>query len=361
MGESSPQAEEGFFVTLVRQESLFFALISLGFFAVGFVYEDPTLAAWVGFALAGYSAVANDSIQTIGTFIASNRGKPWWTLWIYIGGIFLLTVGWSWWAYDGDVTHQRLAAKGFSEAPTSFSYLQVAAPLVLMVLTRMRMPVSTSLLLLSCFATEPSGIGKVLTKSVAGYGVAFVVAILVWLAVSKALARFEKAGEPHPGWRVFQWVSSGALWSVWVMQDAANIAIYLPRQLSVLELAGFAGVVFVGLGLLFKFGGARVQKVVDEKSSVEDVRSATVIDFVYAIILYVFKVHSKVPMSTTWVFIGLLAGREIAMSLRHVAGHGRKHALKLMGKDLLYVTIGLVVSVGLAMAVNERFADAVFD
>ena len=145
------------------------------------------------------------------------------------------------------------------------------------------------------------------------------------------------------------------------MQDAANIAIYLPRQLSVLELAGFAGVVFVGLGLLFKFGGARVQKVVDEKSSVEDVRSATVIDFVYAIILYVFKVHSKVPMSTTWVFIGLLAGREIAMSLRHVAGHGRKHALKLMGKDLLYVTIGLVVSVGLAMAVNERFADAVFD
>ncbi len=347
------------FLRLVRDERRFIALIAIGFMAVGALYEQVFIARWLGFALAGYSAVANDSIQTIGTFITSNRQKPWWLLWLFIGGIFLLTVGYSFYAYNGDVTYGRLATKGFSETPMSFSFLQVAAPLFLMVLTRMRMPVSTTFLLLSCFATEPSSVGKVMLKSISGYGVAFVVAIGTWYAVSTIIDRFEKAGEAHPGWRVFQWVSTGCLWSVWVMQDAANIAVFLPRQLNVMEFAGFALTVFIGLGILFKVGGERVQEIVDEKSGVADVRSASVVDFVYAIILYVFKIVSEVPMSTTWVFIGLLGGREVAMSLRQVSPRGVRESIRLMGKDVLYAAIGLFVSVVLAMAVNEGFRDQI--
>ena len=107
-------------------------------------------------------------------------------------------------------------------------------------------------------------------------------------------------------------------------------------------------------------GGERVQKVIDEKSRVVDVRAATVVDLVYCAILYYFKVHSEIPMSTTWVFIGLLAGREIAMGLRGTSTHGLKGGLKLMSKDLLYVTIGLIVSVGLALAVNDEFRRGLF-
>ncbi|MCA9682528.1 MAG: hypothetical protein KC457_10060, partial [Myxococcales bacterium] len=47
-----------------------------------------------------------------------------------------------------------------------------------------------------------------------------------------------------------------------------------------------------------------------------DVRHATMIDFTYALILWVFKTMSNIPMSTTWVFVGLLAGRELAMAMR---------------------------------------------
>ncbi len=325
------------------------------------MYPHAWLARWIGFGLAGYSAVANDSIQTIGTFIASNRDRPWWHLWLYIGGIFLLTVGYSWWAYDGDVTFQRLASKGFEEAPTSFSYLQVAAPLFLMILTRLRMPVSTTFLLLSCFATTPEGVGAMLTKSVSGYLVAFVSALVVWAVVAKVMVKFEtKRAKAHGAWNIAQWITSGLLWSVWVQQDAANIAVYLPRSLTLIQFGFFAGVIFLGLGILFRSGGERVQQVVDEKSSITDVRAATVVDFVYAIILYIFKVHSTVPMSTTWVFIGLLAGREIAMGLRGTSTHGLKGGLKLMSKDLLYVSIGLLVSIGLALAVNAEFRRGLF-
>ncbi|MEM1415269.1 MAG: hypothetical protein AAGH15_10225 [Myxococcota bacterium] len=340
------------FVRLVRDERNFIALIGIGFLAVGAVYQDAFMARWLGFALAGYSAVANDSIQTIGTFIAANKHRPWWALWIFIGGIFAATVIYSWTQYDGDVTYQRLASKGFETTPESFSFLQVAAPLFLMILTRLRMPVSTTFLLLTSFTTSSKGVTSVLTKSLSGYVVAFVCAIVVWTLVSKTLASYERRGPAHPGWSVAQWVTSGALWSVWIQQDAANIAVYLPRQLDVAELSVFVGVVVVGLGFLFKIGGERIQQVVDEKSSVQDVRSGTVINFVYAVILYIFKIESKVPMSTTWVFIGLLGGRELAMAFRGASGGTAKEALKLLGRDLLYTTIGLIVSLVIALAVN---------
>ena len=95
----------------------------------------PDIARWVGFFFAAYATVANDSIQTLGTFIASNRKRPWYVLWAFAGGIFLVTMLYSWITYGGDVSYGRLASKGFEQTPVQFSYLQVAAPIVLIVLT----------------------------------------------------------------------------------------------------------------------------------------------------------------------------------------------------------------------------------
>ena len=341
------------FLQLIRSERNFVLLLSLGFFLAGMVYDIPSIAMWVGFAFAGYSAVANDSIQTLGTFIASNRGKPWWVLWLFIGGIFLLTSGWSWWSYGGDVSFGRLASKGFETAPTDFYFLQIAAPLFLMVLTRLRMPVSTTFLLLSSFATSGSSIWSVITKSLSGYVIAFVLAIVIWSALGPWMKR-RFVGEAAAWWRPAQWCTTGLLWSVWLQQDAANIAVYLPRALSLPQLVVFAVFIFAGLGVLFAMGGERIQEVVDEKSSVVDVRAATVIDLVYTVILYVFKVWSNIPMSTTWVFVGLLAGRELGMTLSHSADEGRSlaDARRLMFRDLFSVSVGFAIALLLAMAIN---------
>lgn len=355
MSDSSPGL-----LDVLRRERSFVLFVGLAFFVAGVTYDMPDIARWVGFLLAGYAAVANDSIQTLGTFLASNKQQRWWVLWLFIGGIFLVTMGYSWWEHDGDVSYERLASKGFAEAPVEFSYLQVAAPVVLIILTRLKMPVSTTFLLLSSFATEAAGVGAVLSKSLSGYVLAFFIAIVVWVSLSKAFERWF-VGTPHPIWRPLQWGSTGLLWSVWLMQDAANIAVYLPRQLSFYEFLAFAGVIFVGLGILFRMGGERIQEIVDEKSGVFDVRAATVIGFVYAIILFYFKLHSKVPMSTTWVFLGLLGGRELAMSLRGVSKEGWRGSLRMMGRDLGLATIGLAVSLILAMLVNDVVRTAIFD
>lgn len=351
--------DSGFF-GIVKQERTFLIFIGVAFFITGVFFENPSLAMWIGFMFAGYSAIANDSIQTIGTFLASNANRKWYVLWLYIGLIFVVTVSISWFSYAGDVSYQRLTSKGFAETPTSFTFLQIAAPLFLLIITRLRMPVSTTFLILSCFSADLSGIQSMLTKSLAGYFVAFIVAIVVWSLVSRIIHRIF-TGEASFVWVVLQWITSGALWSVWLMQDMANIAVYLPRQLGTGEFLFFTLFIFFGLGILFYLRGDRIQQVVTEKSFITDIRSATIVDFVYAFILYYFKVVSVVPMSTTWVFIGLLAGRELAMSITDRSGHGKpvRKTMRLIGKDVMYAGIGLLVSIILAVAINPVIKDEI--
>ena len=365
----SQQLSKTSFFRISRGDQRFVAVMLALFAIAGSVSGSPQVAMWFGFALAAYSAIANDSIQTLGTFLASNSKRTWVWQWLFMGGIFAATTLYSWLSYGGDVSHERLMSKGFEVAPTEFSFLQLAAPIFLLILTRLKMPVSTSFLLLSCFATSGKGIVAMTSKSLGGYVIAFLLSIVIWYAFEPAMNRAWK-GKASPIWRPIQWVATGLLWSVWLMQDMANIAVFLPRGgeagpgLSVIELSAFIGVIFLGLGMLFYKRGEAIQEVVNEKKGVGDVRSATLIVIVYALILYVFKIHSKVPMSTTWVFIGLLAGREIAFGIRRrveAAGdQPLRAARKMIFKDLRAVTIGFVVSLVLAATINPVIRDALF-
>jgi hypothetical protein len=348
------------FLDIIKQERVFLIIVSICFFTAGFAQPYAHIAMWVGFMFAAYSAIANDSIQTVGTFLASNADRAWYQLWFFIGGIFLLTVTYSWFTFDGDVSYQRLTTPALAVAPTSFSFLQIAAPVFLLIITRLRMPVSTTFLILSCFSADLSGIVDMLGKSLGGYVTAFVIGIIVWGLVSRWISK-NFTGEAKPYWRVIQWITSGCLWSVWVMQDIANVAVYLPRNLTGYEFIAFAGFIFFGLGIIFYLRGDTIQQIVTEKSHITDVRAATIIDFVYAILLFFFKELSNVPMSTTWVFIGLLAGRELAMSIMDRNGHGKpmKKAIKLIRRDVVYAGIGLLVSIVLAISINPDISEEI--
>ena len=344
-------------VWLPKSEHSFLTFICVSFIAVMFITPYPEYAMWAGFLFAAYAAIANDSIQTIGTFIASNQEKKWWVLWIFIGGIFFFTMLYSWITLGGDVSHGRLTSKGFEIAPTEFHFLQIAAPIFLLILTRLRMPVSTTFILLTSFAATPAAVGGVLAKSMSGYILSFLMGLFFFLLVAKA-AKKHFTGEAKFGWTIAQWITSGTLWSVWLMQDAANIAVYLPRSLNTGEFIGFTSIVVIGLGLLLYYKGGRIQKIVTEKSVVTDVRFATLIDLIYCVILFYFKLHSKVPMSTTWVFIGLLAGRELGMAIMKTGDKSIWNALKLGFKDMSYALIGLIISIAIAIGVNDQLTVA---
>ena len=274
---------------------------------------DPSLIImWTGFILAGYAVVGNDSIQTLGTFLSSNEEKPWYVLWAFAGSILAFTLLWGWANYGGDVSYGRLEKYAFVQ---DMSWPYLLPPLVLMLLTRTGIPVSTSFLVPTFF--KPKGLWDMTTKSVLGYAVAFCVAILLWQLITRALdKRFMDnpitKGEKRT-WTVLQWASTGFLWGQWLIQDFANIYVYLPRALGLTEILVSLGILLTMLAIIFYAKGGAIQQIVREKTNTTDIRSATLIDFTYGLVLLFFKEFSNVPMSTTWVFLGLLAGREIAI------------------------------------------------
>ena len=56
-------------------------------------------------------------------------------------------------------------------------------------------------------------------------------------------------------------------------------------------------------------------------------------------------------MSTTWVFLGLLAGREIALRY-NLLNTVPKATLKDLGKDLAKVFLGLAISIALVYLIR---------
>ena len=347
------------------KEWIFIAIIVVGVILAQILTGYGQAAMWLGFMFAAYSAVANDSIQSLGTFIESNKEKPWWVLWLFTGGIFIATVTVSWVIFDGDVSYQRLTKPDGSSPyphPQNFSFFQIIAPLVLLILTRMRMPVSTTFLLLSVFSADTSGITSMVGKSLSGYGLAFVLSFVVWYFSYNTIRKFFKGRGTHPAWTVLQWTVSGALWAVWLMQDGANIAVFLPRQQSGFEFTIFLVTIFAGLGILFYLRGDKIQKIVSEKVRISDVRAATLVDFTYVLLLIYKLFISTVPMSTTWVFLGTIGGREIAINLARMK-KGKKHkkkALRVIARDLMYAITGLGISMLLAMAAIPAIREAAY-
>ncbi len=324
------------------------------------------LFAIVGFMLAAYSIVANDAIQTLGTFLASNAQRPWWVLWIFASSIIVAIMLYAWFFLDGDIGFGRLNRIPYPE--NGVQWWHAVPPLILLFLTRYGIPVSTTFLVLTLFAITGGAategvMASMLTKSFLGYVVAFFVAGAIYLMVSKTFEAWiirTRSDPPKTHWVVFQWLSTGFLWSQWLMQDLANIFVFLPRTTT--EVGGQITVTFDPTLIIFSTllmlllhayifatRGGKIQEIVRVKINTSDIRAATLVDLIFGLILLVFKQWNDIPMSTTWVFLGLLAGRELAVAWLTGARSNREAATDI-ATDIGRVAFGLVISVILAFS-----------
>ena len=304
----------------------------------------------IGFSLAAYSVLANDSVQTLGTFIASKqKWFKWYTLAAAASFAMIVTISYGWWAYDGDISYGRLTQIPYQE----IHWYHAIAPGILLLLTRIGIPVSTTFLVLSAFASTIV-IEKMLLKSVVGYGIAAVVAYVCWIGISKFIN--EKYDEITTQtkitfWRNAVWVTSAILWTTWLMHDVANIAVYLPRQLGISLLAIVLIYFSILLFYIFYIHGGPIQKVVLDKTGTRYARSATIINTIYAIVLYYFNELNDLLMSTTWVFVGLLCGRELAIATMNKE-YKLRYVFPIIGKDFIKMIVGLSVSVAIVLIIH---------
>jgi hypothetical protein len=337
---------------------MIFTLVAIA----GVITGNTTAAMWFGFALAGYSAISNDSIQTLGTFISSNHKVKWYWLWLFLGGILIFTIAHGWYQNVGDISYGRLNK---IPQPETFSFWQLLAPIVLLVITRFKVPVSTTFLLLAVFSSSKT-LGGMIEKTLVGYLVAFVASIIFWGGLAFYIRKFRKKTYEDEAsdanlkmWRVFQWAATAFLWYTWLSHDSANAAVFLPRTVSIEQLIVVITFLFFGLGyILYRKGGA-IQTIIQEKTDIVYVKSATLIDLVYGFVLVYFKQINDLPMSTTWVFLGLLAGRELALTQLSGSTEPYKKSLGLVVKDLFRAGLGLGISILLAYIANPTLFDKV--
>lgn len=310
------------------------------------------LIIYIGFILAAYAVIGNDVIQTLGTFLTSNGRTHWSILWSFASFILTATMLYGWYYFDGDVSYQRLDN---IPLPETFMWWHLIAPITLVVITRFGIPVSTTFMILSIFSSQQV-IEKMIVKSVYGYGLSVVSAFLLYLLISQ---KFEskKSIDKVDGtkqkrfWTVAQWTSTAFLWSQWLIQDFANIYVFLPRKLSLLELLCSLAVILIIMAYIFKKGGGKIQEIVNQKVNTRNIRSATIIDLCYGLVLFLYGNFNSIPMSTTWTFIGILAGREIAIN--YLLNRNKlKNSYKLIAKDFAKVNIGLAVSILIAYLIQ---------
>ena len=322
------------------------------------------------FLLAVAAVVGNDSLQTLGTFLSSNRGRT--PLPAQMAFLLALTagvLGLGWWLNGGDPAWGRLA--GFP-LPEAIGWVDLLPPLVVLLFTRWGAPVSTSVLLLTAIA--PVNAGPVLLRSLTGYGLAFATALLLyglllWL-LERPLAEAPLSGAPGPApadaagrsgavavaadgpvWLVLQWLSTAWLWSQWLVHDLANIFVLLPRQLEPGQLALSAAAVGGGLCALIARGGGPIQELVRDKVNTGHPRSATLIDLLFGTLLLALARFSPTPLSTTWVFLGLLAGRELGLWWRLHHRPAAEVGAVLAG-DLAKASLALALSLAVALLIQ---------
>ncbi len=331
---------------------------------------------WLGFILASYSVVGNDVIQTLGTFLTSNEKRvKWWILWLFAAGIMSVALinGW----LNNDIDYGRLDK---FTMPDIYHWYYLLPPMVLLLITRTGIPVSTTFMILTLFSLQsipndlPSmmssvfdtdtKLGGMIQKSLMGYVIAFSSAIVIYLLISSFTEKYFrdkpiKKGAETTIWTILQWSATAWLWYQWLTQDLANIYIFLQggNDLSTWQFLISVGILIGLLGLIFYFKGGKVQDVVRAKTNTADIRSATFVDFFYGCVLYVFKDDyfglwgGKIPMSTTWVFLGLLAGREIGIRL-NFDKKLTSETMKNIFADLGKVFFGLLVSVVLVFIIK---------
>lgn len=308
-------------------------------------FTKASVVQWILLTLAMFSTIANDSIQTLGTFFTSTRKTKWWILWTYVSILFVLTITISWFTYYHQIHFDRLDMIRYTDKINIFHIL---APIILLILTYYGVPVSTTFLILSIFASTHT-IELMLAKTFVGYIIAFGFSVLQWYFLEKFFYNLlvgDSSGQRLIRWQILKWSSTGLLWISWLMQNIANTVVYIPRELSPYDLIVFLILGISVIGFIFYNKGGPIQAIVNEKQDVMNIRSATLIDLSFAFIILVFKEISTVPMATTWVFIGLLGGREFILAYIKNKKDDRdyRQAAFLIFKDITLATIGIIIS-----------------
>ena len=331
---------------------IFVVLLSL----LPLVFNDIGFA-WITSILALSTSITNNSFQIFGTFFLINKKTSKMKMFLFIFGVFIVIILSSWFLFDKELHFGKLNSIPYDERLNIFYFL---SPFVLIYLTHKKIPVSSTFLFTTLFSSG-AVLHTILTKTVHIYILSFMISFVLWKYIYPFfLNKFEKyfnfkfsESDNSNFWFIIQYLSTALLWFSWLFSNMSSALVFIPRQFdikSLLILFLFAG--FIIYHLIDNMGGD-MQQLIKNKKNTDNIRSATMINIVYGLLIYIFQFSVNIPISTTWVFIGLIAGREMAITSSQniliVSNIVHKNSVKKVIFDLLHAVVGVIISLGFAM------------
>ena len=324
---------------IFNKKNLALFLLLLAIFLLG----NGNIFAWIITSLVTYNVVFNNSIQTIGLFIASNKNKGIFYNLLFFSSIFVFTVLLSWFLTDREVHYHLLDTINYSRIGLQFLLL----PILLSFLTKKQVPLSATFLIIPLFA-DSSTISSMVNKTTVSYFLSLIGSLIIYkfLYTKYKNLLVDEKSDTGKIWIVAEYVSTGILWFSWLTVSLCNFVIFLPRKFDIIDLILFSIVGIITLYCILISNGGEIQKIIDQKSDVKNIKTTVIFNSLFAFALLFIQHMDNIPITSTWMFLGILAGRELAISVttKRLAGEKYRLCLAKIWKDLRLAIIGIVLS-----------------
>lgn len=298
---------------------------------------------WFVMTMIMYNVIANNFVQTIGTFVSSSKNISKINIFLYLTVVFIVNVLFAWKSYDGRIHRGFLEGIEYKDA---ISYSVLLVPIILNLLTSFRIPISTTFLTIPLFS-KSNNLTNIISKAFSGYFVSFLISFVIWNLIYEKFKKHLKSNNNDKFWKVVQYISIGVLWYSWLSTCMSSFLVFLPRKFNIRHLILFLFIGILLLIVIMKDGIGNMEEIVEEKSDVKNLRSSVIFNITYSILLLVFKFNDRINVTTTWLFLGLLDGRELSITnskATAMSGNSYKACLKKIFKDLYLGIIGILVS-----------------
>jgi hypothetical protein len=241
--------------------------------------------------------------------------------------------------------------------PRQINKYYLIAPLILLFLTHMGIPTSSTFLMLSVFLGRHD-IFNMLTKTAASYFMSFAVSAYILSIILRRHRKYLLNTVPEDKyaglWNFLQIISTILLVINWLCFSVSNITVFLPRKLDPHDFLLFMFILLFTLASVLSNRGNRMQEILSSKKNANNVKVNVLINVLFSAVLFIFKVVNNVSIATTFVFLGILAGKEVAIvfSERDILGRTYKKTVLNILKDINKCILGVCISLVFVVLIN---------
>lgn len=310
------------------------------------IFGRNNIFSWLIVAFTTYNIMFNNSIQTIGLFIASNGDKKTIPNLIFFSSIFVLSILVSWFLTSKEVHYHLLDSINYEE--DYINVLFIFLPILLYFFTKKRIPVSATFLVIPLFANKNT-IESMINKTSVSYFLSLITSLVVYNLLYKKYKNVISNEKENTSktWLMAEYVSTGVLWFSWLTVSLCNFVVFLPREFLIYDLLLLSIIGIITIYCILVSNGGEIQKIITQKSDVKNIKTAVIFNTLFSFMLLFIQHINNVPITSTWMFLGVLAGREIAISLNtfHLNGALKyKNCLLKIWRDLSSAILGIILS-----------------